>query len=280
MAQVIPWSEFESEYAENFPTEMGAPAKSWRMALGALIIKEKLGISDRETVEQIRETPYLQYFIGQSSYSNELPFDPSLLVHFRQRITPNLINKLNERMVEKMREITHVKTEKKKDSDAKNESPNRGKLIIDATCAPADISYPTDLGLLNGARVHTEKIIDILYKPLKGQIPKKPRTYRNLARIDYLLIAKQRRPTRNKRRQAIKKQLQYIKRNLAHIEQLIDAGASLKDLNKKQYKTRLVLTEVYRQQQWLFDNGKQSIEDRIVSLSQPHIRPIVRGKAS
>jgi hypothetical protein len=114
MAQVIPWSEFESEYAQNFPTEMGAPAKSWRMALGALIIKEKLGISDRETVEQIRENPYLQYFIGHSSYSNELPFDPSLLVHFRQKISPNLINKVNERMVEKMRSITPVKPEKKK----------------------------------------------------------------------------------------------------------------------------------------------------------------------
>jgi hypothetical protein len=50
-------------------------------------------------------------------------------------------------------------------------------------------------------------------------------------------------------------------------------------LNKKQYKTRLVLTEVDRQQLWLFENKKQSIEDRIVSLSQPHIRPIVRGKA-
>jgi transposase, IS5 family len=114
MAQIIPWDEFEAEYAQNFPTEKGAPAKSFRMALGALIIKEKLGISDRETVEQIRENPYLQYFIGQSSYSNELPFDPSLLVHFRQRISPNLINKVNERMVEKMREITPVKPEKKK----------------------------------------------------------------------------------------------------------------------------------------------------------------------
>jgi hypothetical protein len=48
MAQLIPWSEFESEYAQNFPTEKGAPAKSFRMALGALIIKEKQGISDRE----------------------------------------------------------------------------------------------------------------------------------------------------------------------------------------------------------------------------------------
>jgi IS5 family transposase len=279
MAELIPWDEFEAEYAENFPTEMGAPAKSFRMALGALIIKEKLGISDRETVEQIRENPYLQYFVGQSIYSNELPFDPSLLVHFRQRISANLINKVNERLVEKMRETIAVKPEKKKDSDAKNESPNQGKLIVDATCAPADISYPTDLGLLNRVRVHTEKIIDILYKSLTVKIKKKPRTYRKIARKDYLAVAKQRRPTRNKKIQAIKKQLQYIKRNLAHIDQLIESGATLESLTKKQYKTLLVLTEVYRQQLWLFENNKQSIEDRIVSVSQPHIRPIIRGKA-
>jgi hypothetical protein len=83
-------------------------------------------------------------------------------------------------------------------------------LIIDATCAPADISYPTDLGLLNRARVHREKTIDILYKQIKEKTHKKPRTYRNLARKDYLAVAKQRRPTGNKRKQAIKKQLQYI----------------------------------------------------------------------
>lgn len=69
-------------------------------------------------------------------------------------------------------------------------------------------------------------IIDILYKQIKYQTNRKPRTYRNLARKDYLLIAKQRRPSRNKKRQAIKKQLQYIKRNLAHIEQLIDSGST------------------------------------------------------
>jgi transposase, IS5 family len=63
------------------------------------------------------------------------------------------------------------------------------RRAVDATCAPADISYPTDLGLLNGARVHTEKIIDILYKQIKEKLPKKPRTYRNLARKDYLGLA-------------------------------------------------------------------------------------------
>jgi hypothetical protein len=50
-------------------------------------------------------------------------------------------------------------------------------------------------------------------------------------------------------------------------------------LKKRDYKLLLVVTEVYRQQLWMYQNNKQSIEDRIVSLTQPHIRPIVRGKA-
>jgi len=62
LSELIPWQEFEEEYASKFSGEMGAPAKPFRMALGALIIKEKLGTSDRETVEQIKENPYLQYF--------------------------------------------------------------------------------------------------------------------------------------------------------------------------------------------------------------------------
>ncbi|TRU81283.1 MAG: transposase, partial [Microcystis viridis Mv_BB_P_19951000_S69D] len=99
MANLIPWSEFEEEYAQNFSEEMGAPAKTFRMALGALIIKEKLGTSDRETVEQIRENPYLQYFLGLSAYSNEAPFEASMLVYFRERIGSNLVNQVNKKMV-------------------------------------------------------------------------------------------------------------------------------------------------------------------------------------
>jgi len=65
---------------------------------------------------------------------------------------------------------------------------------------------------------------------------------------------------------------------LAHINQLIESGATLESLTKKQYKTRLFLTEIYRQQLWLFDNNKQSIENKIVSLSLPHVRHIIRCK--
>jgi hypothetical protein len=119
MAKLVPWAEVEEEYAKKFTVLLGAPAKSSRMALGALIIKEKLGISDREsvagdpqrTVEQIRENPYLQYFIGLKSYRNEAPFEASMLVHFRQRLEMDLINKINSRMCEKNGE--KVESEKK-----------------------------------------------------------------------------------------------------------------------------------------------------------------------
>jgi transposase, IS5 family len=150
---------------------------------------------------------------------------------------------------------------------------------VDATCAPGDIRYPQDLGLLNQARVQTEKIIDTLYKPLKDQLGNKPKTYRNLARKNYLQVAKKRKPSRKEIRKAIRKQLQYIKRNLGHIERLMQSGAGLELLTSTQYKSLVVVAEVYRQQQWMFDNKTQRIDDRIVSLSQPHIRPIVRGKA-
>ncbi|MGD1875481.1 MAG: IS5 family transposase [Mastigocoleus sp.] len=277
MSDLIPWEEFEAEYASLFSEGMGSPAKSFRMALGALIIKEKLGISDRETVEQIKENPYLQYFIGILSYSNETPFDASMLVHFRERIGIELVNKINREVVKKIleKESSAAWSKKKEVSELRN----YGRLILDATCVPGDISYPTDLGILNQARKHTEKVIDSLYEGVKIRLDKKPRTYREIARKDYLKVAKKRRVSQKERIKAIKKQLQYIKRNLHHIEQLITAGANLSILTNRQYKMLIVLTEVYRQQLWLHINKKKSIDDRIVSLSQPHIRPMVRGKA-
>jgi transposase, IS5 family len=114
MSKLIPWNEFETEYAKNFSEEgMGAPAKPFRMALGALIIKEKLKTSDRETVEQIRENPYLQYFIGIEEYSNKEPFEASMLVHFRQRIGEELVSRINRRTVEIAQEKAPEKKSKK-----------------------------------------------------------------------------------------------------------------------------------------------------------------------
>jgi IS5 family transposase len=280
MAELVPWSEFEEEYAKLFDAEKGAPAKSFRMALGTLIIKGKLGISDRETIEQIKENPYLQYFIGLNSYQQEPPIDASMLVHFRKRIGVELVNKINEKMVKTGQERKDEEI-KKKDllQENREKSPNKGKLILDATCAPADIRYPTDLGLLNQARRETEKIIDRLFHLLKGKLIKKPRTCRQIARKEYLKVAKKRNPSSQERREAIRKQLQYLKKNLFHIEELIKAVASLNNLSKKQQNLLETVKKVYQQQQEMWENQTQSVPQRIVSITQPHIRPIVRGKA-
>ena len=280
MAELVPWDEFEAEYAKLFDPEKGAPAKSFRLALGTLIIKEKLGTSDRETIEQIKENPYLQYFIGLTSYQELHPIDASMLVHFRKRISVDLVNEINKEMV-KITTIRKDEEIKKKDlnQEIKQKSPNQGKLILDATCAPADIRYPTDLGLLNQARIETERIIDNLYKPLILKLLKKPRTYRNIARKEYLKVAKKRKVSYQERRKAIRKQLNYLKKNLEHIEGLIKSGSDLKKLSKRQQNLLETIKKVYAQQLEMWSNQKRSVSQRIVSLTQPHIRPIVRGKA-
>ena len=108
---------------------------------------------------------------------------------------------------------------------------------------------------------------------------KKPITNRRIARKEYLTVAKKRRPSRKEIKKSIKKQLKYVSKNLSNIDQLIEEGASLTILSKRQYKMMLVVSEIYRQQKWMFDKNKIRIEDIIVSLNQPHVRPIVRGRS-
>ena len=281
LAKFIPWEEFEPGYAKSFASsDKGPPAMSVRVALGTLIIKERLGISDEETVEQISENPYLQYFLGFEAFRQEPPFDPTMLVHFRKRLSQVSICKINERINQKAMEETQDSS--KHDDDDKHGSSgsapqNQGKLLIDATCTPADITFPTDLKMLNTAREKSEEIIDVLHSPHKG-IMKKPRSYRKKARRDFLSAAKSKNLSKNKQRKAIRKQLGYLGRNLKTIARL-SRKSSLLLLDKRQYKNLLVIHEVYRQQKWMYDNKENRIDDRIVSIFQPHVRPIKRGKA-
>ena len=289
LAEMIPWESFESEYADQFSQSMGAPAKPFRVALGTLIIKEKLGVSDAETVEQIRENPYLQYFLGFSEYRDTASFDASMLVYFRQRLNLELLTQVNDAVVESVLasesppsppNITSAEASPSRDDeDELPPPPNQGQLLIDATCAPADIRYPTDLDLLNDARKTSEAILDALYVQVMGALHHKPRTYRQLARKAYLTIAKKRHPSRKLIRKGIRQQLGYVRRNLAHIDELIDLGASLSQLSRRQYRLLLVIHEVFRQQEWMVQQSVRRGDDRIVSVSQPHVRPIVRGKA-
>jgi Transposase domain (DUF772). len=69
----IPWDELSESYYKTLCSNLGRPAKDAGIVIGAVIIKHKLSVSDEETVEQIRENPYLQYFIGLKGFQAQAP---------------------------------------------------------------------------------------------------------------------------------------------------------------------------------------------------------------
>ena len=268
-AEMIPWDEIEQRYAKLFTNRKGNVAKPLRLALGACIIQAEYGYSDEEVALQIQETAYLQFFCGYTEYNDEKPpFDPSLMVYFRKRLTPEILGEINEMI------ISNSETEEKSDNDDESNPPsNSGTMIVDATCAPSQIKYPQDTELLNEAREITEEVIDELHIPGNG---KKPRTYRKKARKQYLHIARSKKRTAKKVRKAIGQQLSYIKRNLKTIENLPVKTDNL----PKQLRAKLeTVKKLYDQQKYMYDNHTHSVSDRIVSISQPWLRPIVRGKS-
>ena len=243
ISQCIPWDELAEFYYQGLSVETGRPAKDARMVIGAVIIKHKLCLSDVETVQQIQENPYMQYFVGLPGYQMEAPFAPSLFVEIRKRMGQSVFDGFHRAIIdahdgekekikpESENQEKHQTKPKEEPGDTtsrasddgdviQKEAPShQGKLILDATVVEQAIRYPTDYSLLNEAREFSEQIIDILYPytPLE----KKPRTYREKARKAFLAIVKQRRPGGKKLRRGIKQQLQYLRRNLGHIEQLL-----------------------------------------------------------
>lgn len=305
LANRIPWDALVSTYNRQLGNKFtGAGSINPRVAIGAVIIKHLCNISDRETILQIQENMYMQYFIGYSSFSNEVPFDASLFVDIRKRLTLEHINEINEKILEIIGKEDTDKTQSnhdhkdersatmeeaiEKSSASENvednlNDPNKddnltreGSLLMDATACPQDIAYPTDLNLLNDAREKSEELIDELQV---GLTTPKPRTYREIARKQYLKTAQKKTKTRKEIRKAIRQQLQYLRRNISSIHKMLKQYDTI-PLQNNQYKYLLVIQTLYDQQKYMYKKQVHSVEDRIVSIHQPHVRPIVRGKTN
>ena len=241
------------------------------MALGALIIQTRFQFSDRELVQQITRNPYLQYFIGLPGYQEAPPFDASTLVLFRKRISAKMLMKANEYLLQE-----NNPEKKEEDNDHHNppsgngsddsgkteETENKGTLTIDATCAPVYIRYPQDVSHLNEAREKLEEMIFWFHKAYGVALPRRDC---RAARKQYLSFAKSKKHPAKQIRKALKKQLSYVKRNIGYLESFMSEGYAPREKD-------IVTNE---QQQYMYDN---MVENQIVSISQPWMRPIVRGK--
>ncbi len=267
----IDWNSLEEKYAAMFPSPSGHPAKPLRMALGTLIIQKRKKLSDRALVAEIAENPYLQYFIGMERFAKVCPFRATSLVAFRKRLDAEFLMAANELYLEDA-----APTPEHADDTAglPDENGNLGTAILDATCSPSNINYPQDFVLLNDAREKLEEMIDCFHKTYHPW--KKPRTYRRVARKEYLELAKMKKRPAKKIRSTIRRQLGCVKRDLDYLADYMGAGYPLP---RKYIRNYLTILELYRQQKYMFDNKVHQVENRIVSISQPYLRPIVRGKA-
>ena len=314
LAKRMPWDELVNVYHKQMNnSKTGADGINPRVVIGSLIIKHMCDLSDRETVQQIQENVYMQYFLGFSSFSDEEPFDASLFVEFRKRLGVEQINAINEKILKLSiaAQQKEASANNKKDDEpplqtqtATIEKPvasqqaaaktceeavlsnpaepqtaltHYGQLIVDATACPQDISFPTDLNLLNDAREKSEELIDVLYSAILHK--KKPRTYRKVARKMYLKTAQKKVKSKKEISAAIRKQLGFVKRNIKNILKLLRAYKTI-PLNAHQYKYLLVIQTLYDQQALMYKEKSHRAEHRIVSIHQPHVRPIVRGKTN
>lgn len=300
LAELIPWDELASIYVRDLRKESGRLTVDIRMVIAALIVKHRLCLSDRDTVDEIAENIYIQYFCGLKSFQKGRPFDPSLFVDIRKRMGAQKFAAFNDVVIARTERLKPKRkrtmgddhnpaaptpndedsTEKQSDREqAASSLLNKGKLKIDATVADQQIVYPTDLGLVNRSREETERLIDLLYDKKRDKLKSKPRTYRRKACKQYLSTAKKRKKTKKEVRKVIGQQLRYLKRNLNTLHKMLDMFEGEKfPLKSRDQKIFWVIQHIYTQQKAMYDTKTHSHPNRIVNIYQPHVRPIVRGK--
>ena len=271
LSAAIDWTTLLESLQKFYSADQGRPSISLRAQAATLMLKFLKHLSDRETVRCVHENIYAQRFCGLHPAQLKDFMNPATgLTQFRAKMGP-------EGMLLIQAALTRVahKTSKKKGTT----------LIVDTTCVPSDILYPTDIRLLERCRVNIMK----LFKRAKEQgVNVLFRTYNRTARKIFVTFAKLGRPTKKTRQRVHKQLFQFVRRNLKQLTDLrTNATAQLgpdcknnpflrnflKSLKETEKKVQIIL-----HQQRQVRSGLKSIPNRIVSFHKDHVRPIMRGK--
>ena len=224
-------------------------------------MKHQYQTSDEEILQTILESPYLQYFIGLPRFATNMPFEASSLSRVRERLGEKTFAAFEQTLI-----ATLV---------AKKLIRANG-LQTDATVYESEITYPTDCGLLEKARLFCVKQIE----HLREVVPQKVRTYCRVVRKAYLNFTKKKRKTQKEIRRMQKASLQYLRRNMEQVTNLITKAKDLGHTMAQEVTTTFAtVKKIYEHQKEMYDNKKKRVEARIVSLCKPYVRPIVRGKS-
>lgn len=283
LGDTLPWAEYEKVYNKRLRNDhVGAGNRPGRMVIAALIIKHKLSLSDEETILTIQENPYMQYMCGLTEYSDQPIFDPSLFTTIRKRITIADINALTLELAKKARQIKEKEDKKDSGNDKGGNSVAADKtqptdVKADATCADAEVRYPTDIDLVEDGSKYIDRMIDKVCGIKK--IRKPAGVERNRIRAIYLNVIKRKHKGSKLVRDALTRMLPLLYRDILTLLNLIGVDdETYGRFNCTQKRTIQAVIDMYHQQEKMLRLGTHTCDNRIVSIHQPHVRPIVRGK--
>jgi transposase, IS5 family len=128
LAALIPWDSLASVYSRKLDAGSGRKSVNIRTVIAALIVKHKLGLDDRGTIQMIQENIYLQYFCGLPCFTTQPVFDASLFVDIRKRLGGDDFEAFNQRIIEASEQIklpqSHIK---RKQQQKKEEGTDKDK---------------------------------------------------------------------------------------------------------------------------------------------------------
>lgn len=242
LAREIDWALFEREFAPLY-SNTGRPAHPIRRMVGFLILKQLYNQSDENVVARWVENPYWQHFTGEAVFQLKAPFDPSELVHFRNRIGGDgaeLILKESIRL--------HGK-------DAKED-----EVVVDTTVQEKNITFPTDAKL-------RRKVVDKCVAIAKKEGLPLSRTYARERKALMFKLRFRNHPRRKGEARKAEKRLLTI------------AGRILRDLERKLEAAGQLW--VYTHEMELFKRvlgQKRKDKDKVYSLHEPTVSCIAKGK--
>jgi IS5 family transposase len=97
-------------------------------------------MTEEEPGEQIRENPYMQFFLGVAGNSSKPPFDPSMMVHLRKRLSEEVLKQINELVAERVKAmgIEALSSLQDDDNSGDPDAEAGNQLSIDDFVKPAD----------------------------------------------------------------------------------------------------------------------------------------------
>ncbi len=253
---MIPWEELEKEYVKSF-SDRGRPGLDGRLVIGLFLLKHMTNRSDREVVLELQENVYWQSFCWMENFSTGKSIEASSLTKIRKKLGPKFTKQIEEKTYRVLIDKRIIRAK---------------GLMIDATVIPEKIRYPNDIGLLNEVR---EWIVEQL-KHISRGTGEKIRTYRRKAKKLYLNFAKKKQKSRKVIEGTKRKMLQYVRRNLRQLKENIH---HIDWLIRKDIEKRIEIAEkIYQQQEKMYKDKINKVEERIVSWWREYVRPIKRGK--